>query len=277
MSKAKDPIQDLSAATDNVLRPWARNPETDLKLDNAINGLNNILQMSAPQKFSGKQGYSALDRTPDRIIALYEFARSNPDWVDSFLDGVPPTDVNRGAVLESMDSSLYHDNNYYQTGTGAGAGAGEESDLDSEAEYYEAEEGDDYDHALLGDVDVLEATFGLGQLTQGLGPEFDATFLNDKYLPNGQPRYESDAVKRHSCYGRTRKLNKILRRKEDRQLAPPEFVGRYRLSTVQGNTGANATIQSQSQRQRRRRRRKTTRNNQTGDVVSAAMLCYAML
>lgn len=206
------------------------------QLDRAINGLNNILQMTAPQKFSGKQGYSSLDRTPDRIIALYEFARSHPDWVDAFLDGLPMDEPQRRPenVLRAMENILYED---------------EYSEDESSVEGYGEEEDDlPVGDSLLADLEVLEAAFGLTGAADTIRPDLGGMGVSKKYLPNGKPRFERDALHRHSCYEKYMLLNKKQKRTEERKLAGAQFLGRYRLSNT-----ALSLLPTQTQRRRRKR------------------------
>lgn len=223
-----------------------------VQLDRAINGLNNILQMSAPQKFSGKQGYSSLDRTPDRIIALYEFARSHPDWVDGFLDGLPVDAADRPAdqVLTAMENTMCDDNYFYDSD--------ESSQQDDE--YDEEENEAAYGESILGDVDVLEAAFGLSDTAEMLGPEFEDPLTRKKYLSNGNPRFEKDALRRHSCYDKTTRLNKIQKKKEDRKLASVRFKGRYRL--------ANSALSLMPPQKQAKRRRKGWKKKSYSETVS---------
>ena len=178
----------------------------------------------APQKFSGKQGYSILDRTPDRIIALYEFVRSNPDWVDAFLDSMPPN-ARDTRVLDAMEDVLYAGDNYLSD-----TGFNETGFNDSICDEEDQAEPADIASSLVGDIDVLEATMTLGNVADSLGPEFDASFFSDKYMQNGRPRFEVDALRRHNCYDKTTKLNKILRKKEQQKMATAQYLGKYHLS-----------------------------------------------
>ena len=217
--------------------------------------------MSAPQKFSGKQGYSTLDRTPDRIIALYEFAKSHPDWVDSFLDGMPPPTMNEQRPDENMLTAMENtiqEQDYYSDSAGSEGG-------DSSVEYSDDGGGD-----LIGDVDVLEAAFGLTGIAESLGPEFNDSFNDKRYLPNGNARFEADAQRRHSIYSRSKRLNKLDKKKENKKYASAQFMGRYRLSN---SSMSLLPPQRQTKKKRRSKKNKAKQHRQSSSEVVWICLC----